>query len=217
MLPADKTDVKKVCALILLPLFLTHCGSCFGTSKVEERGPSSITPVFDFSHLQGSVFDISARQRLASSFQISKSKENEVGVALGNFVMMSSKGDKVFACGVFNRVVMAFEADGVSVGGQTPTLTVEVPCQIGDDIDRLGMIKIPLKKIKDEPAKDAEFQFIEDGQTIVIKAQDIPSQWPSRWILAELKLKSEGTGQTLVVNKEEFLRVNHHLFSMNWD
>lgn len=152
----------------------------------SRRDPASIKRVYDFSQLEGSALNFAAKQRLLEGAKVIRDK-NDVGVELGHFVIKGSDGQKVFACQHYSRVILSFQGEGMSVGGELPKMEVEGGCEISSDINSIAAVWIPVARILGEPVADGEFDFRE-GHPAKLKFANVSDQWPKLWQLKSLRL-----------------------------
>jgi hypothetical protein len=157
-----------------------------------SRDPAAIKKNYDFSHLEGSALNYAAKQRLLDGVKLVQDNK-DIGVELGHFVIRGEDGEKAFACQRYSKVVMAFEGDGVAVGGELPKMEVEGTCEISSDINSIAAVWIPVSKILGEPVADGEFDYRE-GHPAKLKFSNVSDQWPKTWMLRSVKLV-DPTGQ----------------------
>jgi len=167
-----------------------------------SRDPAAIKKVYDFSHLEGSALNYAAKQRLLDGVKLVQDKK-DIGVELGHFVIRGEGDQKAFACQRYSRIVLAFEGDGVAVGGELPKMEVEGACEISADINSIAAVWIPVSRIIGEPVADGEFDF-RDGHPAKLKFQNVSDQWPKTWMLRSVKLvdPSGANGEVAIPTSE---------------
>ncbi len=156
-------------------------------AEVASREPSSIQRVYDYSDLKGNALAMAAKDRLVNSINI-KNKNDELSIAMGNFVLLNDDKEKDFACGYYDRLSFVFEASGVIVEGERPTLTVDSSCELGANINEMVPVKISLNSLKNQKPSDTEYKFFADGRAVSVTVNHSPSAWPTEWILKNVKL-----------------------------
>ena len=116
----------------------------FSSAKffANERNPAALKRVFDYSSFEGQPLKVRSCKRLIDDAQI-VAKEGAVGVGLGHFVTKGDDGRGALACEFYGRVTMKFEGEGIMEGGEKPTMTIEAPCSVSADLNRIDPIWIP--------------------------------------------------------------------------
>lgn len=174
----------------------------------NDRGPSSIQKVFDYSSLVGNALEAAAQARLSNSVSVINSKD-EVALLMGNFVLMNEENEKQFACGYYDKLNFVFEAQGVSVGGESPILTVVAECDVATNINMMNPIKLPLAELKKQKPSNTEFKFFDSGKSLTLSLSHSPASWPTQWVLKSVKMtNSKFLSRLLVVPTRQI--------SMNW-
>lgn len=197
-----------VCAVFLLGYWVTWKSKSFPQQSITmssaSREPSAIRKSYDFSSLDGMELSQASRKRLLADVKIMK-ENTDVGVELGHFVVRGSDGDKAFACQRFGKVVLAFEGDGMAVGGEKPRMEVEGDCIVASDINRIAPLWIPVSKILGEPVAEGEFDF-RDPKPVKIRFFSVLDQWPRTWVLKKVTLLS-GQGEQIEVQPSDLKEI----------
>lgn len=184
----------------------------------SERFPAAIRRVFDYSQFQGKPLKIRSVKRMISDAEIIE-KAGNVGVELGHFVTRGDDGKGEFACEFYDRVVLKFEGQGIMEFGNKPIMTVEAPCLIAGDINRIETIWIPAARLMNEnkePARFIEVSYPE--QTGVrFKFDDMTSEWPKEWTLVSVRLYSEANANREVsVSRSEITDILEKNFTIRF-
>jgi len=179
-----------------------------------NRDPAAVRNSFDFSHLSGEKLHEAAKQRLLSGFEMKKGPEG-ASFALGHFVFVNAQGEKKFACQEFSKVSLIFEAEGVSVAGDRPSMEVEGHCEFSKDMAKINPLLLPIAKIMGEKPGDGEFQFNENN-AVIVRFTNVPEEWPHTWLLKSVKLKGENNSQALTVESDEVARILGHPLVLNF-
>lgn len=108
-------------------------------------------------------------------------------------------------CRIYKEVHLEFFAEGISVGGEPTTMTIQAPCTPAQDPADMASIIIPVEKITSQTPKDAEFQFTGWNAKFVFKRA--ADEWPKIWVLKSVEFKSE-TGKSKLVQFNH--RADHH-------
>ncbi|MBK9293444.1 MAG: hypothetical protein IPM57_03230 [Oligoflexia bacterium] len=167
----------------------------------KERMPSSIQRVYDYSDLQGKSLLLAVRERLLKSTEI-KYAGNYAMIQVGHFTLLDTQTkNKVFACEYFDTITFEFEGQSVIVDGEhKPQFAVETQCQIAANINYMMPLKIPLGMLKTTSPGKIERKVFDQNQSLTLRTDYIPTEWPKNWILKSIKLThSHANGRTLVV------------------
>ena len=187
------------------------------TSRLSSpRGPAAIRRVFDFSHLNGSALRLASQKRLVTDARI-VATSSKIGIELGHFVTRSADGSRLFACEFFDRVNLTFEAEGIAESGEKPTMNVDGPCLMGQDLNRIAPIWIPVQKITAErTAPGLELSFSEFAN-VNFRFENIPSDWPKAWVLTSVRVfNSEETGRELAISHRELAEIGGQPLRLVW-
>lgn len=176
----------------------------------KNRNPASIQRVYDFSGLQGRSLQMAVADRFASSTEV-KYSGNHVVLQTGHFALFDNQQQEtVFACGYYDKISFNFEGNNVIVDSENkPQLTIEADCEIASNVNYLIPTRVPLALLKNEKPGKIEKKFFEQNQSVTVRTDNIPSEWPTEWILKTIKLThSKMMGRTLVVPTQKI--------SMKW-
>lgn len=178
-----------------------------------NRDPAAIRGQYDISHLQGEKLNVAIKKRLLMGFEVRKTNEG-ASIGLGHFVFLDSTGQKTLACREYGSVLLTFEAEGMTVGGEKPEMQIEGRCESSLDMARINPLHLPIAKIVGEAPGDGEFQFNE-GSGVTIRFANVPESWPRTWLLKGIQLK--GDGQTpVVIKSEEVAQFLGHPIVLSW-
>jgi len=208
-----KSRELKYSIAVLMFLLAYYLFSGKWAGKVSSsRNPASIQKVFDYSYLEGESLITAAKERLGNSVEIAFSDDkSETLITVGNFVLPTGNNEKDFACGVYDKVTLVFEAEGVAVGGSKPKLIIESKCEVASNINALVPIRIPVSKIRSAKPVETELKFYDSKEPLSIKLQNAPGAWPSHWFLTSIKL-THTQYTSRILNVENF----NQAISMNW-
>lgn len=104
-------------------------------------------------------------------------------------------------CRTYSEIEMEFQAEGVAVAGEIPSMKVTAPCEGGQDPAEMGNIQIPVAKILAEKPKNAEFSF--NGYTAKIELKHAPDEWPTVWVLKAVQFKNaSGQNKTATFDRK---------------
>jgi hypothetical protein len=190
-------------------------------AKVEKaqavgRIPASIPRSSDLSGLQGDLLARAGKMKLLGGLTLEQSKDS-ASVHLGNFVMLNQQQQKDFVCGVYNHITISFEAEGVAVGGEKPSLIVDAPCSVGNDISALTPIEIPISQIKSQNAGNREMVIQQSGGPLHVVSGNSAEAWPKQWSLVDIKMTNDSdASQSLHVTADEVRKNTNKPVLMNW-
>lgn len=181
------------------------------------RQPAAIdrASIFDVSYLEGGALKSASARQLLQSAQV-VAKKDEVGIVLGHFVTKTESGDKKFLCDVYDRIFLKFEAEGIAVSGERPSLEVMAPCSVSDNLNRMKPILFPITEIQQQPAADGELSF---GQyaDYIYRVSNVVGSWPSTWVLTEIRMsRKEDPGTTLYLDRRDVYNFSNKPIMMNW-
>jgi len=188
------------------------------TATVSKgRNPASIGKAYDFSALQGPILEQAAKQRILDGLDIHKDLQSD-SIQLGNFVLLNDQNQKDFVCGLYNHVTLSFEAEGVAVSGDKPTLIVDAPCTVASDINNLVPIKIPFNQIKAQNPKSHDMSLQQEGGGLLhIQSGNNSDSWPNQWSLTEINLTQDSVpSRILHINQQDIQGYANKPVFMKW-
>ena len=177
-----------------------------------SRDPAAIRQVYDFTHLQGSNLDRAVKERLVSGLEIYKDQQG-LGIGLGHFAFSMASGEKVLGCRAYKKITFEFEAEGVAVNGEKPTMKLEGQCQFSADLTKINPIWIPVARIFGESPGDDGFDEYERPAQVNFK--NVADYWPRQWVLIGLTVEGE-SGQ-VQVDKSEVSQILGRPFKINME
>lgn len=199
--------MKLIAGRVAVFLSFFAVGFLFLSSKVDHfvinRDPAAIRPSYDLSHLQGEALSVALKTRVVAGFKVAH-REDGIGFTLGHFAFINSKGEKTLACREFTRVVLKFEAEGVIVNGERPSMEVEGECRFSDDVALIDPLVLPVSRILGERPADGEFQFREQNP-LAVRFSNLSDEWPRKWILTGVSLES--LSQKMAIDRNELRRL----------
>lgn len=184
----------------------------------EDRAPAAVKNLSDYYPVSNKFLRKPMEEQLFGNVAF-VSRQNELGVQVGNFLTFDSSGNRRFAChtenrgGVFNRVELSFVGVGVSDDGRIPKMTVNSNCAAEDDLTTLSPIWIPMGDIYQAEPKTQELHFPEFGST-AIHFENLASTWPERWALVKVRLYNSESGSVGVLLEPK--TKSHAALSFDW-
>ena len=177
-----------------------------------QRDPAAIRQSYDFTHLQGSNLENAVKDRLVSGLEVYKDDQG-LGIGLGHFAFTLNSGEKVLGCRAYKKITFEFEAEGVAVNGEKPTMKLEGQCQYSADLTKINPVWIPVARIFGERPGDDGFDEYERPAQVNFK--NVADHWPRQWVLIGLTVQGE-MGQ-VQVDKDEVKKILGRPFTINME
>ena len=172
-----KTKINSV--LLAVTAFIVGLGAFYAvySNTLGKRDPAAI---------QGKVFQITT----LTSEEIKNQLQNKIVVTptLDGKKSIAFSGFSSALCKTYATVEIEFAAEGVSVGGEAPTMKITHPCEAAQDPAEMASISLPIEKILGEKPRNAEFTF--DGYKAVVTFANAADEWPRQWILKRVEFKN---------------------------
>ena len=176
--------------IVLIISFIIGQIVIFSTNEkfAIRRDPAAIRQSYDFTNLKGTALDFALKQKVLGDLEVVKSNDN-FGVSFGHFAFSTSDGQKFLGCEYYEKIVVVYEAEGTSVGGQKTTMEISTPCKYSENLTKIQAGLIPIKKIMNEQPQDGEMSF--QGEIPVnLKFQNMADAWPAQWNMTTVRLES---------------------------
>lgn len=173
---------------------------------VITRDPAAIRQSYDFSHLRGDALSNAMKERMIAGLEVYK-ETDRMGLAIGHFTFTNGAGEKTLACREFDKMVLSFEAEGVVVNGERPSMEIEGGCRFSDDLAKIHPLYLPVARILGEKPADGEFQF-RDGSPVAVRFANLSDEWPRKWVLTGVSLS--GNKEKLAIERNELRRILGH-------
>lgn len=172
----------------------------FRTSGV--RDPANIPSQLDFSKLDGTALREASLNRIISELKV-LSDTDRFGIEFGHFWALGTQGHPMNACDIYDVVELTFHAEGVAESGDRPVMKVQSPCRVSQyDDSKIQPVWIPFKQVLNEPTGDFVIQYPE--YEVELTFESVSSEWPTEWILDEIRLfSSMSPSRQIVVETEE--------------
>jgi len=176
---------------------LLGMGFCLGLAAVisnytvthTQRDPAALNEkLYQITTLSSSEI----RAQLLHRIKVNPTVDGHKSISLHGF---SSS-----ICKSYSHIEMQFVAEGVSVAGDPPVLTVLSPCQEAQDPSELAPVQIAVSRLMLEKPRNATFQF--DGYTATFTLQNSADEWPVQWVLREVEFKNDtGTSKHVTFDR----------------
>ncbi len=187
----------------------------------EDRGPTAVHGTLEYSALDRGALYRSAHNQLLDNAEIIKSGKY-AGVRFGHPLIAKEKGGKAFGCqvadhrGLFNQIEITFIGTGISEGGSPARMVVEAPCRAIRDLNKLETVWIPMGDIFASAPKDQELQIFGESP-VVVKLEEIPSQWPTDWVLWSVRLyRDDDPDEALFISSKLIKESQVKKLSFDW-
>ena len=171
-----------------------------GQVMANRRFPAAIQKRSDFTHLTGSALILASQEQLLRDAEVI-SRGDKVGIRLGLFFRLNEDHLAVSACDDYTRIRMEFHAENMAVNGEPPKMTIEAPCMVGEDFQRLAPIWIPVAALDGHPIESKKFPELGDVNFSFSAPSD---QLPKNWRLNSVTLETPNKpGQSLEISSDK--------------
>lgn len=133
--------------------------------------------------------------RLLTDARLNRPPQGSVGpieIILGHFSMTADNKPSVFACQLYDEVIITYEAISMTDKKETitaPLMTIKTPCTIDTkDLLHLKAIQLTPKEITQDPPGDG-MQASKDG-SYTLHFENMEDQWPVAWKFKSVQLKA---------------------------
>lgn len=99
-------------------------------------------------------------------------------------------------CRQYPKVQIQFTADGISVAGDPPMMTIDAECLPAQDPIEMASIEVPVEKILKQKPVNASYKF--DGLTSTFTFSGSGDEWPRTWILRSVIFKNQNGNSKIV-------------------
>lgn len=184
-------------------------------SETDWRNPAAIRKSYDFSKLSGSALKTAGQKRLLKDIKLAWEKER-VGIELGHFVVKGESGNKEFACAFYDRVLFEFVAEGMAENGHIPQMTIEGPCEVSKNINRMEPVWLPVDQLRQLKPGELKGRFF-PHEKVTVHVEHASSAWPKTWRLQSLKVFNQVNSQRVLEVGDE--KVREHLsnsLTLSW-
>lgn len=184
------------------------------SDRAGYRNPAAINP-HDMDVSSDQATDSSSKKRVLSGTKAWK-ENGSVAIRLGHFIAKSLSGESSKLCDVFHDIALTFAAEGMATSGARPTMLIESACVASKDGNTTETIWIPVDQIKGEKPADSELRFTTPTD-VVVKLKDIPGEWPTYWVLKEIKLIDKKEGRSMTIDTPTIYRLSQIPISISWN
>ena len=167
------------------------------------RGPASVPRSFDVLGQQNPQNADEARRQLILGLQAMERK-GYVGLQAGHF-QVQSNGQNTSVCELFPQITFRFVGEGIASHGNAPSMTVQGPCKVGDNTNRILPLWLPVDELKGHSAQNMDLNFMEPVP-ISVRFENL-TDWPPQWILAEIALFDPKDGKNFRVDSVQIYKL----------
>ncbi len=150
----------------------------------------SISEKFDIARdpasIDGKIFQISTLSSQQIKAQLSQ--KIKIRPTLEGKKSIQFSGFSSALCKTYPEIEMEFEAEGVAVAGEPPSMKITAPCEAGQDPAEMAAIFLPLEQILKEKPRNAQFKF--EGFTAQLEFKNSADIWPRQWVLTHVQFKN---------------------------
>ncbi len=204
---------------VVLAALATHF---FSIEKFGDHGgfrqPASIPPNA-LNLYESDILDSAAKKRILAGTRAWK-ENGTMGVTVGHYIAKNVGGGTSQLCDLYQNISLTFTAEGMAVSGSRPTMTIEGACVMATNSQSNGQMTaplfIPLDQIQQEKPADLELRYTTPSD-IVVRLKDIPGEWPSYWVLTEIKMLNKKEGRSIAIDTATIYKLSAVPISISWN
>lgn len=175
------SKAKSVCFFALCFAFGLSAIFSVSEGNLVQRDPASFGgKIFQISNLSSDQI----KAHIAQKIKVFPTIEGKKSIQFTGF---SSS-----LCKIYPEVEMEFRAEGVAVGGESPTMKITSPCESGQDPSEMASIQLPVEKLIGQKPRNAVYSF--EGYPAKFEFKNSADEWPRQWVLKSVQFKSS-TGE----------------------
>lgn len=126
------------------------------------------------------------QQQLRSKIKVHPTTNGEKTISFSGF--------SAALCNTYSAVEVEFAAEGMSVGGEAPAMTISSPCRASaTDSSQMAAIIFPVGKITGEKPRNAEYSY--NGYVSTVAFRNSGDEWPKTWVLKRVEFRNAGDGE----------------------
>lgn len=214
-----KTFLIACLVLLGLGLWLDNSLLVSPTRRIASAlnaGTNDGTEQSDLSQLEGSEF-LKAFKYALISVGYGLDDGQQFGFRFGNFLLHNDRGAKVFACEEYNTVDLVFQAEGIAVSGEIPTLTVRGACQTANEPRFIEALMVPYREILASSVSQKDFIGGDSAHPVAVQFQNVVEQWPTSWNLVGVRLSNPEKQTALSLDGYEIISILGQPLTMEWE
>lgn len=126
------------------------------------------------------------QQQLRSKIKVHPTANGEKTISFSGF--------SAALCNTYSSIEVEFTAEGMSVAGEAPVMTISSPCHASaTDAAQMAAITFPVAKITGEKPRNAEYSY--NGYTSTVAFRNSGDEWPRTWVLKRIEFRNSGGGE----------------------
>lgn len=126
------------------------------------------------------------QQQLRSKIKVHPTTNGEKAISFSGF--------SAALCNTYPTIEVEFTAEGMSVAGEAPAMTIAAPCRASTgDASQMAPITFPIAKITGEKPRNAEYSY--NGYESTVAFRNSGDEWPKTWVLKRVEFKNGGGGE----------------------
>jgi hypothetical protein len=177
-------------------------GARFWPFDLKERQPQSIPSETSGREFVPSALTMAMKDKFFNSMVVEVRSERAM-------IVQGQKEQKEL-CAVYDTASLEFEADGIVVEGESPTLKISGPCAA-------QFMDVPFRALTTGRPSDSEMKFNTSEGQIKVTMRDLPTVWPRKWTLRKVTyLNHNRPGENLVLTTFEKGMGRRRQIVMNW-
>lgn len=186
-----------------------------GKSSTSLRDPASINKNFDFSALADDELEEAIKERLIGGLRVIKTSSAHVGLQFGHFYLANKDGVKSRVCDEFTKIKITFEAEGVALSGERPSMEVFGECQSESNSVMINPLMIPVKEFMAKAPFEGDFQDRQNSN-VALRFFHTPDDWPLFWVLREVNFETKD-GEEIEISREEISKILGRPFGVSFE
>jgi hypothetical protein len=180
----------------------------------KYRNPAAIHKALEYAQIDGSALSMGSQKRLIEEATFKK-ENGKISIELGHFVTQAEGKRKVFACDFYEHVDLVFNAEGTATGGEIPSMKVQAPCKVSQDLNKILAISIPVEKILGQKAQNLDSHF--DQASTNFHFENMGNVWPKTWILKSVHLyRDNHPNEGILVGPEDIKNIRSQAIYLRW-
>jgi hypothetical protein len=180
----------------------------------KYRNPAAIHKTLEYAQFEGSALSMDSQKRLIEEATFTK-ENGHISIELGHFVTQAEGKQKLFACDYYEHVDLIFKAEGTATGGEIPMMTVQAPCKVSPDLNKISAISIPVEKILGERARNLDSHF--DQTATNFHFENMGDVWPKTWVLNSVHLyRDSHPNEGILMGPQELKNIRSQPIYLRW-
>lgn len=180
---------------------------------LPKRNPASLQKTSDLTQLRGEELIFAMKDQVVSYLNTYTSSDQLISIQVGHFYFVDSSNTKLSMCDAFPVMRLTFEAEGVALSGERPSMVVEGDCELqANGSFMVRPLNIPFKNFMSKTPFEGEYQ----ESDVSIKFSNTPDEWPVFWVLKDVTLISKNEGD-LLIDRNDISKILGRPFGMSFE